>query len=120
MRTILSVIAAMLFVGEASSNDFLNAINAVRASHGKGPLAWSEIRASNSQVHANFVARRRGAFHPRRVSIGRGEIMARGQSSIEEACAEWLNSPGHRSLLLGDFRACGAARAGNVWFVQFE
>lgn len=92
----------------------------MRAENGRASLGWSDQRADYSQRHADIVARSRGAFHPGRFPIGRGEIMARGQGSMAEACGDWLRSPGHRALLLGDFRSVGAARSGDVWFAQFE
>lgn len=116
----LSFLTFVVLQPTAPTNEYLDAINKVRAEHGKAPLTWSDERARCAQGNAGVVARTRRAFHPRRYPIGSGEIMARGQTSIQETCGDWLNSPGHRRLLLGDFSACGAARVGNVWFVQFE
>jgi uncharacterized protein YkwD len=48
---------------------------------------------------------KRGGYRFRAV----GENVAAGQESVEEAMRTWMNSPPHRSNILGDFAEVGAA-----------
>lgn len=100
----------------------LDVINAVRALHGLGLLTRDPVLARVALSHARRVARTTRLFHPG----GGNEISARGQRTIQEAIQSWLDSPGHRAILLGPYTQCGVAmvvsrRDGQpVWMSQFE
>lgn len=98
-------------------------INRVRLEQGKPALVWDDDLASIAQRHANIVAndRRGRLWHPG----GGNEIAALGQTSIEEACSSWMNSRGHRAILLGNYTRVGVGSKMNrrgrmVWMAQFE
>lgn len=103
--------------------EYLDEVNRVRDAHGVASLGWSDECESGSRHHASIVARKvKRLWHP---GGGVFEIAARGQADIVEACRSWLDSPGHRKILLGNFRSCGVAMAVGVdgqcvWFAQFE
>ncbi|TMW65618.1 hypothetical protein Poli38472_008260 [Pythium oligandrum] len=42
-----------------------------------------------------------------------GENVAAGQHTVETVMTTWMNSPGHRANILGDFKYFGAGRADN-------
>lgn len=101
--------------------NYLDVINPVRALHGQGLLSHSPELEQVALAHAKRVAMTRRIFHPG----GGTEIAARGQATIQEAIASWLDSPGHRRILLGNYTKCGAAKVVSrrdgkaVWMVQF-
>lgn len=106
------------------TDDFVKQINLTRATHGFDPVAYSSVCESGAMRNAKRVARTRGRlWHP---GSPRAEIAARGQATIEEAIQSWLDSSGHRAILLGSYLNCGVAsvpssRGGDiVWFSQFE
>lgn len=104
---------------------YVKLINQVRALLGKGPLSHSPDLQKWAMNHARRVAATKQIWHPKNGGSG-NEICARGQVTFEEAIQSWLDSPGHRVILLGDYSLCGAAmvvsrRNGQaVWFAQFE
>jgi len=53
-----------------------------------------------------------------------GENVAAGQTSVDEVMTSWMNSPGHKANILGDFTEIGVARVLGVddrpyWCVNF-
>ena len=120
-------VAGTANTASASSFDpsgFLTEVNRVRSQHGLASLGWSDAAYGHASRNAGIVARTRGRlWHP---GGGGYEIAARNQSDIAEACRSWLNSPGHRRILLGgQFRSAGVAMVVGVdgqpvWFAQFE
>jgi uncharacterized protein YkwD len=107
------------------TDDYINTINLVRALHGQRLLSYSGPLQKWAMNHARRVASTKFLWHPKNGGSG-NEIAARGQTSIQEAIQSWLDSPGHRAILLGDYTQCGVAmvvspRNGQaVWFAQFE
>lgn len=56
--------------------------------------------------------------------VSTGENVAEGQKSVSEVMETWMNSPGHRRNILGDFSEIGASRAKDAegrfyWVVDF-
>lgn len=104
--------------------EYLNEVNRVREVNGLASFGWSDECERRSLKNATVVARKRKKlWHPG--NILKAEIAARGQATIAEACESWLDSKGHRRLLLGDFLSIGVAMAVGVdgepvWFAQFE
>lgn len=98
-------------------------MNRVRLTEGKPPLVWDDNLATVAQRHAMIVAndRRGRLWHPG----GGNEIAALGQTTIQEACESWMNSRGHRAIMLGNYTRVGIASQMNrrgrmVWMAQFE
>lgn len=104
--------------------EYLDEVNRVRDVHGLASYGWSDECETRSRTNATKVAKKRGKlWHPGNVL--KAEIAARGQATIAEACESWLNSKGHRRLLLGDWKSIGVAMVVGVdgepvWFAQFE
>lgn len=103
---------------------YLAEINRVRSQHGLASLGWSDAAYGHASRNAGIVAAVRSRlWHP---GGGGYEIAARNQTDIADACRSWLNSPGHRRILLGgQFRSAGIAMVIGVdgqpvWFAQFE
>ena len=97
-------------------------INAVRARYGLRALATDAYLESGAYTQASFCSQIGRLQH----ASGVAEILAQNNQGLETAISQWLNSPGHRALLLsGSFRYAGVAvvrdRYGRVWCaVQFK
>jgi serine protease len=44
-----------------------------------------------------------------------GEIVGQGQRTPAAVVQAWMDSPGHRAIILGNFREVGVAKAGDYW-----
>lgn len=79
---------------------FLGALNAWRASRGRGPVGWSPqlagAAATNNAVHAPH-------------STGGGRQCWAGTGSLMQALVMWQASPAHASILLGATSVVGAS-----------
>ncbi len=82
--------------------------------------AWFMARTGQFSHHSNggFVARARRHGY---TGFPSGEIIQSGASGIAGAFQAWLNSPGHRAILLGGAREVGygyaIGRDGNAYWV---
>lgn len=100
----------------------LSAINSIRTRYGLHSLVLDSQLESGSYKQANYCSRIGRLQH----ASGVAEILAQNHQGLETAINQWLNSPGHRSLLLsGSFRYAGVAvvrdHYGRVWCaVQFR
>lgn len=95
--------------------EVIDAINAERAKYGRSPLAhdpdltriaqaWATNMARVDQLtHGGFAARI-ATVHPRTAA---GENIAEGYSTAAAVVAGWMNSPGHRANILGNFSHVG-------------
>ncbi len=116
----------------------LDGHNAERAAEGKPPLKVSETLNRAAEVHARDMAEHRFLAHegsdqsqpPDRVKragyhyLATGENVARGQKTVPQVVRAWMNSPKHKSNILGDFSEMGAALARAedgqpYWAVEF-
>jgi uncharacterized protein YkwD len=99
--------------------------NAARIRHGLKPLMVDQAVLNSSRSHAIWMSQNGSMTHGRLNGVS-GEIIAAGQPSSESVVNAWLNSPGHRALLLSpSFRFVGMAcyRRGNgqiYWCEQFK
>ena len=97
--------------------NLLASANATRARYGLPALQFDESLAAGANYGANYCARAGQVCH----APGCGyEIVAMNSQGIETAVNQWLNSPGHRALLLnGGFRYAGVSvvrdRSGRCW-----
>ena len=122
----------------AAAADLFTAHNAVRARHGRAPLAPSEALSRAAQEHADDMAARSWMSHrggdgaspfTRITRAGyayakAGENVAAGQPNVEAVMRSWLLSPGHRRNVLGGYSeigtACAIDTAGTpYWCVTF-
>jgi len=94
--------------------------NAQRARYGLQPVQADYglmLRASN---HTKWMVRSNSLTH----SSGAAEIIASGQRTVGEAIQSWMNSRGHRSIMLGNYRYTGAAcyqwNGRYYWCMQFS
>lgn len=110
-------------------------INKERADRGIPVVASDRALACAAGAHSADIGPRRTCSHDgsdgssfsQRVgrcggSIGYGgEIIACGQSTPRQAVDGWLNSPGHRAIMLdGSQRRVGVGMTGNYWVAVFS
>lgn len=124
--------------GEArkSPSPMVDKINKVRRAHGIRGLRYSPSLSGSSSAFAHYLASTQRFAHGSRIHASRrfsqlGEILAlmRGwKVRRNPPLRYWLQSPGHRAVLLSPaFRYIGAARSRGtfggtrslVWTVQF-
>ena len=119
---------------ETIRNEMLRQINAQRAAAGLSPLRLSPIVNDLAMIKARDMYNLGYFDHnsptwgggPEKefdyfgVSGFRGENMAWGQTTINEVMDDWMNSPGHRSNILGaGYTHVGVAFYGGYWVQQF-
>lgn len=115
-----------------ASDELLELFNRHRALVGLGPVkmspaleaaarSWAATMARTGRMsHDGWPARARSVA-PNRAS---GEIVAQGQQDDAQVVADWIESPGHRAIILGGrFNAVGWSRAegrsGPFWCAIF-
>jgi uncharacterized protein YkwD len=117
----------------ARERALLDAMNATRAKHGLGPLRMSRVLNKAAHRHANSMGRNGYASHdlytpqladnwtplstwlrwywpgPGYTSWLMGENLAWGAPDLSkrQAMRFWMNSPAHRSAILGSFNRVG-------------
>ena len=91
-------------------------VNAQRASRGLQPLAVDAGLMSQASVHATTMYSRRSMYHSR-MSFA-GECVAAGYGTPSSVVQGWMNSSGHRAILLGGFSTVGVAGYGGYWCLQ--
>jgi uncharacterized protein YkwD len=115
----------------------LEAHNAERAKVGLKPLTLNIILGTVSATWATWMARNENMNHDAggytfvgRIQSsgykysGAGENIAEGQPDVTTVMTAWMNSPGHRANILGDFTEIGFAMVPDVkgipyWCVDF-
>jgi uncharacterized protein YkwD len=107
-------------------------VNQERANNGLAPLEWSTAMEGAAAVRAEEISRsfshtrpdgsRCFTAFPSGVSYPIGENIACGQSTPEAVMDCWMNSPGHRANILGNYKhlAVGFVRnnSGYCYWVQ--
>lgn len=116
-------------------NQIIALVNQYRASKGRKALRYSAAMRDAALGHSLDMARGRvplshRGFEKRIKAIREktgvkgpsGENVAEGYDTAREAVDAWINSPGHRRHLLGDFDLTGVgiarARGGKLYFTQ--
>jgi uncharacterized protein YkwD len=96
----------------------VNRINDARAEHGLRALRMGARLSRGAHAWSRHLMRA-DSFHHARLRSGTGEILAWGTCSWfrpAQAVRMWLNSPGHRALLLRPgFRAVGTGWTRGAW-----
>ena len=94
--------------------------NAERARYGLPPVEPDPGLMDWSARHAKWMVTNGSLTH----SSGVAEIIASGQTGVREVTRAWMNSSGHRAIMLGRYRYCGAAgyvwRGRYYWCMQFS
>ena len=120
------------------NNQLLEAHNKERAEAKLPPLAIDPKLIEAARRHAEDMAEHEKMTHEgsdgthpdARVKragyhfVRTGENVAEGQKSVEKVLEAWMNSPGHKANILGDFTQMGAAKAVDeegepYWCVEF-
>lgn len=102
----------------------LDAVNQVRMQAGVAPLCYSSKLMSVAQKHSDYQASINTMTHNGLVSFSQrfldegfqfsriGENVARmNTNKVSDVMAAWINSPGHRANILGDYTHFGAGLA---------
>lgn len=97
------------------------ATNQERARHGLPPIEMDESLVKSARQHAWWMVRNNNLQH---TSAQVAENIAMGQRTAAEVVRDWMNSPGHRANMLGNYRRIGAAayqtKGGTCyWCLQF-
>lgn len=121
--------------GKNITEDILYYTNKFRASKGLQPLVLNEVMSKEAQVHSQNMARKKTAFGHKgfdkrtrniKQALGRGsafaENVAYGHLDGKGVVDIWIDSPGHRKNLLGDYEYIGIgiaeAKDGSLYFTQ--
>lgn len=76
---------------------------------------WSTHMSRHGMSHGDF-GRRIGAVYPNRFA---SENIGYGYKSVDDVVSAWMESPGHRTNILGNFTHCGigsAQASDGVWY----
>src|SRR5262249_8325062 len=116
------------------TTSLLEAHNAQRAANGLPPLTADDRLASAAQQHATEMFNTGVLTHQgkdgsmpwdrtRRAGYTGGNIgenIAKGQTSVDQVMASWMNSPSHRANILGvNYKNAGFGQAGDFWCAVF-
>jgi uncharacterized protein YkwD len=116
-------------------NEILRLVNRHRRSMGLQPLQMNGVESSVAAQHSRDMASGRAEFghtgaKSREKAISRqigpvlsmGENVAYGERSAKEVVNDWLNSPGHRRNIEGNFKLTGIGlardRQGTIYYTQ--
>ena len=91
-------------------------VNAQRAALGLAPLQLDENLCSGCDRHNAWMASGGGLQHG--YYTGSRECIAYGVRSPEAVVNLWLNSSGHRAIILGGGRTLGVGCSGNYWTLR--
>lgn len=105
----------------ATESAIVDRTNAARARRGLPPLVADASLMAGARRQASWMARNRSLSHGQGVT----ENIAMGQSSADEAVADWMRSDGHRANILGSHGRIGvgvahAADGTAYWCQQFR
>lgn len=117
---------SLMAVGDAQYHPtftaMVQAVNQERAKARKAPVQPVPGLMKASTLHAQQMARSGNLRHSRyRVA----EIIAAGQRNVPNVVRSWMNSRGHRVVILGNYKYVGAAgymmKGGTrYWCMQFS
>jgi uncharacterized protein YkwD len=112
----------------APADDIHALADQARAANGQGPLsrngALDAVAAQWAQQLAASGVLAHNPSYSDQIPGGwsrAGENVARGQADANQMHTEWMNSPGHRANILGDYTDIGVAflvAGGTTWGVQ--
>ncbi len=94
-------------------------INKCRSRQGLRAFRRSARMITGCRRHSLRQARS-GMHHASNLEGARGENVAMGQRSPQEVVNSWMNSSGHRALILGSGTQVGVAVSGNAWTMRTQ
>jgi len=108
-------------------------VNQARAQNGLKPMGMNTFLAQSAQGHSDYQSSINTMTHDgpggnqpgdRITQAGfqwaaYGENVAQGQTTENEVMTDWMNSPGHRANILGDYDMMGSAQTGQYWTQDF-
>ena len=118
---------------DAITEEILQLVNEHRKSIGKEALSFNALANTLAYDHTLYMVDKKGISHDgfderadrffaEENASGVGENVAYRQKSAQEVMNAWLNSPGHRKNIEGDFTHIGIAAVkdseGNYYFTQ--
>ncbi|KAJ0402991.1 hypothetical protein ATCC90586_000519 [Pythium insidiosum] len=112
--------------------EILTAVNLERAKAGLPALCLSSKLTAAAQKHSNDMAAHRSMSHtgsegstPQARIEAEGfqwsaiaENIAEGQISVSDVMSSWMNSPGHRANILGNYKFFGAGMTNDDYSSQ--
>lgn len=105
-------------VVQPGNQDYGSLLNATRAQYGRGPLTHDPnldgLAATNNQHQR---ARGMGHYY---MDGQYGQCAAYGSVTTEGVHAQWVNSPPHFNLLVGNYTSYGIAFDGYYWTLSFR
>ncbi len=100
--------------------EILNYVNEDREQHGLASLKMNDVESAFG--HTGLNARAKAIRKALGVISSIGENVASGPMNAREVVDGWLNSPGHKRNIEGDFTLTGIGYArdkkGNIYFTQ--
>lgn len=109
---------------QVDNSYMLEEINRVRVANGVNKLVWSQEIACAAQTQSAWM-KKTGEFEHTNPSMNlsncgfygtAGECIAYGQEDIETVLQAWLDSDGHRKILLNPMYNCvGCSNIGVYW-----
>lgn len=112
LRSIILVVIMALMMGASGESTTLTLINAERGQRGLSPLSLSVNLSQTARNHSKAMAESHSLWHSGKAA----EIVGRGPS-VETVFIAFMASPGHRSILLGDYEtAAVGVYSGNDGF----
>ncbi len=122
------VVATSTSASAAGEGTILALVNQDRAANGLGPLTLNSSISSVSAAWANQMAANGAMTHNPSFSSQipggwskAGENVAQGFATPADVHYGWMNSPGHRANILGDYTDIGIAfisAGGTTWAVE--
>ena len=117
------------------ATEILTLVNEHRATIGKQPLVFNELINASAEGHSHNMATKKVPFSHQgfegrtsklskqiKPSNSFAENVAYGANSAKEAVEMWLNSPGHKKNIEGDYNLTGIGivngKDGQLYFTQ--
>ncbi len=115
--------------------EILTLVNEHRATIGKQPLVFNDLITASAEGHSRNMATKKvpfshQGFEGRTTKLAKqikpsnsfAENVAYGANSAQEAVEMWLNSPGHKKNIEGDYNLTGIGivkgKGGQLYFTQ--
>ncbi len=115
-----SFYGAQVVIPQGMEDDILREVNLHRDSMGLKPLQMNAVESGIAAKHSRNMASGRTPFGHQGMEqrikaiekqlgamMAAAENVAYGQMTAREVVDEWLNSPGHRKNIEGDYILCG-------------
>jgi uncharacterized protein YkwD len=130
-----NVFAQSTAKGNEMTAEIMQYVNEYRAKHGLSPLRADPAIAADAEIHSRNMAAGRvpfghDGFNERVTDLGHkinslsgcAENVAAGEIDAKEAVHMWLNSPGHKKNIEGNYNLSGIGVAkgsdGQLYFTQ--